>query len=107
MDITAGNSGTMMVDGKHTRGQRGLGASQDHDHCKLQSCTKINSPVIKIPFWLKGRQPDDCGYPIPGFELSCTVANETVLELPYAGKFFVRSIDYKSQELEVYDPADN
>lgn len=34
---------------------------------------------VQFPFWLKD-QPYHCGY--PGFELSCTQNNQTMLELP-------------------------
>ncbi|KAJ7965364.1 Receptor-like protein kinase [Quillaja saponaria] len=42
----------------------------------------------------------------PGFDLSCTDEGKTVLQLisSVPVKFFVKSIDYKSQVLQVYDP---
>ncbi|XP_061999010.1 rust resistance kinase Lr10-like [Rosa rugosa] len=58
-----------------------------------------HSPPIHFPFRLKDRQPDHCGY--PGFVVSCNDRHETVLDLPIPVKFFVPSIDYKSQEIEV------
>ncbi|KAJ4952600.1 hypothetical protein NE237_029432 [Protea cynaroides] len=57
---------------------------------------------IRFPFWIKGRQPKHCGY--QGFDVSCSATNETVLELPFSGSFFVRNIDYASQTVSLYDP---
>ncbi|KAF2315491.1 hypothetical protein GH714_039933 [Hevea brasiliensis] len=59
-----------------------------------------HGPPIRFPFRLKNSHPD-CGY--PGFDLSCTSTNETVLELPASVKLFVSIIDYKSQMLLAYD----
>ncbi|GAV67373.1 Pkinase domain-containing protein/GUB_WAK_bind domain-containing protein [Cephalotus follicularis] len=56
---------------------------------------------IRFPFWLSDQQPDNHGY--PGFELSCN-GKDTVLMLPYSVKFFVKNIDYKAQQIHVYDP---
>ncbi|KAJ4966450.1 hypothetical protein NE237_018299 [Protea cynaroides] len=61
-----------------------------------------NGPDIRFPFWIKGRQPEHCGY--PGLAVSCTATNETVLELPFSGSFFVRNIDYSSHTVGLYDP---
>ncbi|XP_041009952.1 rust resistance kinase Lr10-like [Juglans microcarpa x Juglans regia] len=59
-------------------------------------------PAVRFPFRLKDRHPDHCGF--PGFLLSCTGTNETVLELPISVKLFVKKIDYKSQVVKVQDP---
>ncbi|KAB5548398.1 hypothetical protein DKX38_011804 [Salix brachista] len=50
---------------------------------------------IRFPFWIKERQPDQCGY--PGFALSCNERGDIVLELPPAGKLHIEKIDYKNQ----------
>lgn len=60
-----------------------------------------HGPPIRFPFRLKNSHPD-CGY--PGFDLSCTIRNETVLELPFSVKLFVSKIDYRSQKLLTYNP---
>jgi hypothetical protein len=60
-----------------------------------------HGPAIRFPFRLSS-QPEHCGY--PGFNLSCTDANQTVLELPISVKLFVKEIDYKSQVIQLYDP---
>ncbi|KAG7955159.1 hypothetical protein I3843_11G056700 [Carya illinoinensis] len=62
-----------------------------------------NGPAIRFPFRLKDmRQPDHCGF--PGFTLSCTHSNQTLLELPNSVKLFVEKIHYKSQVIQLYDP---
>ncbi|KAJ7959317.1 Receptor-like protein kinase [Quillaja saponaria] len=77
--------------------------------CRESMCGNVS---IRFPFQIKGSNPDQdhCGY--PGFYLSCTHQNETVLELPASSssshvdmaKFFIRSIDYESQQIQAYDP---
>ena len=47
-------------------------------------------------------QPHHCGY--PGFELSCTKNNQTMLDLPVSVKLLVKNITYKSREIIVQDP---
>ncbi|KAL5568339.1 hypothetical protein UlMin_024914 [Ulmus minor] len=75
----------------------GAGYDQCEDKCGGKG------PPIRFPFRLKGRQSELCGY--PGFELSCSGRN-TVLEFSISTKFFVKSIDYASQVIKVYDPND-
>ncbi|KAJ9672700.1 hypothetical protein PVL29_026068 [Vitis rotundifolia] len=58
-------------------------------------------PLIQFPFRLKD-QPRHCGY--PGFELSCTENNQTMLELPVSVKLLVKNITCKSREIIVQDP---
>ncbi|GMY20138.1 rust resistance kinase Lr10-like [Fagus crenata] len=61
-----------------------------------------DGPAIRFPFRLKDTQPDHCGY--PGFDLSCTDQNDTVLQLPTSVKVSIKGIDYKSQLIHVSDP---
>ena len=76
------------------------GGSQHDEYCKAARCSPPAGPVIRFPFWLKHRQPDHCGY--PGFELSCSEKNQTLLELPsYSAKLWVKKINYTSQEMIV------
>ncbi|XP_010275239.1 PREDICTED: rust resistance kinase Lr10-like isoform X2 [Nelumbo nucifera] len=80
-----------------------ISASVSVDNCTVSGCKDHgNGPSVRFPFWLRGRQPDHCGY--PGFELSCSENKETVLNLPFSGIFFVKAIDYRSQVIEIYDP---
>ncbi|KAJ6760291.1 RING/U-BOX SUPERFAMILY PROTEIN [Salix purpurea] len=60
-----------------------------------------NEPVIRYPFRIRNRQSKSCGY--PGFEISCGSYNETILELPFSGKFVVQAIDYDRQEIWIND----
>ncbi|KAA8533620.1 hypothetical protein F0562_030946 [Nyssa sinensis] len=77
----------------------GLGAGQDE--CSETSC-RDNGPAIRFPFRLKDHQPDRCGY--PGFDLSCSQSNDTLLHLPFSAKVSVQKINYKSQSVHVNDP---
>ncbi|KAA8517925.1 hypothetical protein F0562_015387 [Nyssa sinensis] len=77
----------------------GLGAG-NQDECKVTWCNPGHGPAIHFPFRLKERQPD-CG--CPGFDLSCTQSNETVLELPLSVKALVRKIDYQSRMIHIDD----
>ncbi|XP_026440897.1 putative RING-H2 finger protein ATL21A [Papaver somniferum] len=61
-------------------------------------------PGVLFPFRLEGRHREVCG--IPGFSLSCSSSNKTVLELPLPGKFFVQNIYYNLRVIEIYD-SDN
>ncbi|KAI3886799.1 hypothetical protein MKW98_017151 [Papaver atlanticum] len=56
------------------------------------------APTVQFPFTLKGHGREECGS--PGYQLTCDEMNKTVLELPFSGKFFVRSL----QKIEIYDP---
>ncbi|WRX09562.1 Protein kinase domain - like 10 [Theobroma cacao] len=69
--------------------------------CPDVACRE-GGPSVGFPFWLKDRQPESCGY--PGFELSCSERNETLIEFPYSGQFFVAGIDYESHNIYVGDP---
>ncbi|KAG6717358.1 hypothetical protein I3842_04G094900 [Carya illinoinensis] len=78
----------------HVRGQ--------HDDCADSFRCGGHGPAIRFPFRLKDHHPDNCG--LPGFHVSCSATDDTVLELPSSVKLFVKKIDYKSQELQVYHP---
>ncbi|KAJ6677311.1 RING/U-BOX SUPERFAMILY PROTEIN, partial [Salix viminalis] len=68
----------------------------------IQDFGDLNEPVIRFPFRIQNRQSKSCGY--PGFEtISCGSSNETILELPFSGKFAVQAIDYARQEIQIYD----
>ncbi|KAL3517286.1 hypothetical protein ACH5RR_024188 [Cinchona calisaya] len=56
--------------------------------------------TIRFPFRV-GQQPQNCGY--PGFDLSCDNQGNSILSLPYSGDFFVRDINYLTQEIQLYD----
>jgi hypothetical protein len=69
--------------------------------CADESPCGDHGPAIRFPFRLSS-QPEQCG--CPGFDLSCTDTNDTVLKLPISVKLFVKKIDYKSQVIQLYDP---
>ena len=71
------------------------------DGCEEARCGD-GGPTIRFPFWLKDQQPEHCGF--PGFELSCTEDNRTMLELPHSGKLYVNDIGYTEQWIDLYDP---
>ncbi|XP_017973202.1 PREDICTED: putative RING-H2 finger protein ATL21A [Theobroma cacao] len=71
------------------------------DTCIRAAC-RSTKPEIRFPFRIEGRQSKSCGY--PGFDLSCDSSNQTILELPYSGKFSVQGIDYAAQEIWINDP---
>ncbi|XP_027106957.1 rust resistance kinase Lr10 [Coffea arabica] len=88
-----------------------LGSCKIHDNCTVRRCSD-QGPAIRFPFRLKDRQPQHCGF--PGFELSCTQSQETVLENPFrvkaslnqtkppfSVKFVINKIDYESRLLYV------
>ncbi|OMO56577.1 hypothetical protein COLO4_35604 [Corchorus olitorius] len=70
------------------------------ERCKPAGC-RNGQPLVRYPFRLKGRQPDDCG--AKGFDLSCDNKNQTVLELPTSVKLMVKRIDYVNQKIQVSD----
>ncbi|KAJ7959313.1 Receptor-like kinase [Quillaja saponaria] len=70
------------------------------DDCPESRCGDYGS-VIRFPFRIKGIHPEHCGY--PGFELSCTQMNDTLLELPLSVNLLVKNIDYKLQLIQAYD----
>ncbi|EOY23503.1 Kinase superfamily protein, putative [Theobroma cacao] len=74
------------------------------DECKVTNC-KHHEPPVKFPFRLQDRQPPHCGYPHPGFQLSCSENNQTVLNFPRSMKLLVKHIDYKEQQIRLYDPG--
>ncbi|XP_042053192.1 rust resistance kinase Lr10-like isoform X2 [Salvia splendens] len=70
------------------------------------------APFVRFPFWIKGQQPEHCGY--PGFGLSCnesradldllfpvTAASATNVMLPLNMTVAVWDIDYKAQKMLV------
>ncbi|XP_021279545.1 rust resistance kinase Lr10-like isoform X2 [Herrania umbratica] len=69
--------------------------------CPDVACRE-GGPSVRFPFWLKDRQPESCGY--PGFELSCSERNETLIEFPYSGQFSVPVIDYEMLIIYIGDP---
>ncbi|KAJ6420622.1 hypothetical protein OIU84_028050 [Salix udensis] len=61
-----------------------------------------SGPDIRFPFRIKDEQPDHCGY--PGFDLSCSDDNSTVLELPTGVSLLIEEIDYRHRLVYARDP---
>ncbi|XP_049398378.1 putative RING-H2 finger protein ATL21A [Solanum stenotomum] len=60
---------------------------------------------IRFPFGIEGRQNlQNCSY--PGFSLICSDQGRSILSLPGAGDYYVRDIDYGTQEIQLHDPSD-
>ncbi|KAJ6959241.1 hypothetical protein NC653_037528 [Populus alba x Populus x berolinensis] len=59
-------------------------------------------PDIRFPFRIKDKQPDHCGY--PGFDLSCSEDNSTVLKLPTGLSLHIKRIDYRHRLIYARDP---
>ena len=77
--------------------------SPSPDKCMTSNRCGHHGPLIQFPFRLK-HQPYHCGY--PGFELSCSHNNQTMLELqlPVSVKLLLKNIAYDSQEITVQEP---
>ncbi|CAL5342903.1 unnamed protein product [Camellia sinensis] len=75
------------------------------DECAVTRSCGDYGPDIRFPFWLRDHQPNHCGY--PGFQLSCSPTNDTLLEIPFSGtvKVLVEHIDYIDQSLYINDPS--
>ncbi|XP_022147517.1 putative RING-H2 finger protein ATL21A [Momordica charantia] len=71
------------------------------ESCSTSKC--INDKFsIRFPFRIPEQQPARCGY--PGFNLACNKAGITTLNLYSSGQFYVRDIDYATQQIQLYDP---
>ncbi|PWA44136.1 RING/U-box superfamily protein [Artemisia annua] len=69
--------------------------------CPISFCG-LKSFNIRFPFQLNDEQQDNCGF--PGFNLSCVSPTTLLIHLASSGNFAVRSIDYLSQAIQIYDP---
>ncbi|KAJ6860060.1 hypothetical protein NC651_036409 [Populus alba x Populus x berolinensis] len=75
------------------------------DHGASLNCTGScgnRGPDIRFPFRIKEKQPDHCGY--PGFDLSCSEDNGTVLNLPTGLSLLIERIDYRHRLIYARDP---
>ncbi|RYR05369.1 hypothetical protein Ahy_B06g085236 [Arachis hypogaea] len=70
-------------------------------------CTdKCGRIKIQFPFHLKNSNLNQNATYLPGFELSCNDKHQALLKLPKVPSvsFFVKQIDYKSQQIQIYHP---
>ncbi|CAN4111450.1 unnamed protein product [Withania somnifera] len=58
---------------------------------------------IRFPFGIEGQNLQNCSY--PGFSLRCSNQGSAILSLLGAGDYYVRDIDYQTQEIQLYDPS--
>ncbi|XP_057720559.1 rust resistance kinase Lr10-like isoform X1 [Arachis stenosperma] len=67
------------------------------------NCGRIK---IQFPFHLKNSILNENATYLPGFELSCNDKHQALLKLPKVPSvsFFVKQIDYKSQQIQIYHP---
>ncbi|KAF7141513.1 hypothetical protein RHSIM_Rhsim06G0111200 [Rhododendron simsii] len=96
-----------------TGGRAGAHDRDPDDECNKPAMCGDKGPEIRFPFWLKGHQPERCGYG-PGFALTCSPTNnsETLVDIPFFFKAVVKDIDYLYQELtyhssSCFDPHQN
>ncbi|KAM5550739.1 hypothetical protein ABKV19_027198 [Rosa sericea] len=71
---------------------------ENQNTCRELKCGK-HGPAIRFPFSLKGTQKI---VGILGF-LYPAEKRETILELPIPVKFPIKTIDYKNQQIQIYD----
>ncbi|XP_076931123.1 putative RING-H2 finger protein ATL21A [Bidens hawaiensis] len=62
--------------------------------CRPASCSPTG-PQVWFPFRIRGRQAPHCGF--PGFDLSCTKRNRTILHLTSTRSYIVNRISYLEQ----------
>ncbi|TXG74902.1 hypothetical protein ES288_1Z000100v1 [Gossypium darwinii] len=74
------------------------------DDCKVRRCNHQDPPV-RFPFRLEGQQSPHCGYPHPGFQLSCSENKQTLLKIPRSLNLLVKHIDYEAQRIDLYFPG--
>ncbi|KZV21902.1 hypothetical protein F511_05592 [Dorcoceras hygrometricum] len=68
--------------------------------CPTYYCGSNSTLPIRFPFKLQDNQPQNCSYTF----LTCNDQATAIINLPYAGDFYVRSIDYDSLTIKLYDP---
>ncbi|KAI4357777.1 hypothetical protein L6164_001703 [Bauhinia variegata] len=66
--------------------------------CEPKSCG--DGQNISYPFYIKGEQPEFCGY--PNFDLSCSKNGHPILNLPNTA-YIVREISYQDESIRVSD----
>nr|GEX05128.1 putative RING-H2 finger protein ATL21A [Tanacetum cinerariifolium] len=77
-------------------------SSKTSADCPVSNCGQRFIINIRFPFRLIDRQSQNCGS--PGFDLRCVFPSMALIDLPRSGDFGVRSIDYRSQSMQIYDP---
>lgn len=57
---------------------------------------------VRYPFRLIRKQPENCGS--FGFNIHCGNQSTMYIDLPKSSEFAIKSIDYDSQTIHIYDP---
>ncbi|XP_010058316.2 putative RING-H2 finger protein ATL21A [Eucalyptus grandis] len=70
--------------------------------CPVSFCSP-GGPEIRFPFQASDSHPERCGY--PGFNLSCNIQGQAILQLPNSQDFIVDLINYKKQYIVLKDPG--
>ncbi|KAF8027807.1 hypothetical protein BT93_E0666 [Corymbia citriodora subsp. variegata] len=79
-----------------------ISADNPGNICPVSFCGP-GGPEIRFPFWATDLHLERCGY--PGFNLSCNIRREAILQLPNSQRFIVDHIDYKKQYVKLKDPG--
>ncbi|KAK3194628.1 hypothetical protein Dsin_025938 [Dipteronia sinensis] len=74
---------------------------KNDEYCETSFCGNDDVP-IRFPFQVERKQSGNCS--VPGFRIGCNIHGKTILNLPNSGQFFVREINYISQQISLYDP---
>ncbi|KAF8027809.1 hypothetical protein BT93_E0668 [Corymbia citriodora subsp. variegata] len=79
-----------------------VSATDLDDICPVRVCHP-RGPEIRFPFRATDFHPERCGY--PGFDLSCNVRGQAILQLPDSQYFVVDLINYEEQFVVLKDPS--
>ncbi|KAL7000677.1 hypothetical protein U1Q18_001830 [Sarracenia purpurea var. burkii] len=84
--------------------QGGVPVLRAGDKCMPRGCPgPYKDLLVRFPFRLKGFQPERCGYPLPGFTLSCSQFGVLLLDPRFSNNpIYVDRINYDIQQLELY-----
>ncbi|KAI6707072.1 hypothetical protein NL676_010034 [Syzygium grande] len=78
-------------------------SAKNPDHiCPVRVCNPLG-PEIRFPFRASDFRHKRCGY--PGFDLSCNIQGQAILQLPSSQDFVVDLIDYENQYVVLKDPS--
>ncbi|XP_030549660.1 putative RING-H2 finger protein ATL21A [Rhodamnia argentea] len=79
-----------------------VSADKPSDICPVRVCHP-HGPEIRFPFRVRDFHPERCGY--PGFDLSCNIRGQAILQLPNLQYFVVDLINYEQQYVVLKEPT--
>ncbi|XP_048131639.1 putative RING-H2 finger protein ATL21A [Rhodamnia argentea] len=79
-----------------------VSADKPSDICPVRVCHP-HGPEIRFPFRVRDFHPERCGY--PGFDLSCNIRGQAILQLPNLQYFVVDLINYEQQYVVLKEPS--